>query len=77
MDKTKEEARKNCGNNIGTIWQSKRDKTEEHMGDTWELQGNMRTCGKADAIKLRNKCEELVGTGEGATDKVYKINVMN
>jgi hypothetical protein len=37
----------------------------------------MRTCGKAYAIKLRNKCEELVGIGEGTTDKVYKLNVMN
>jgi hypothetical protein len=37
----------------------------------------VRTCGKAYAIKLRNKCEELVGTGEGTTDKVFKINAMN
>jgi hypothetical protein len=52
-------------------------KLRNTWGDTWELQGNMRTCGKAYAIKLRNKCEELVGQGEGTTDKVYKINVMN
>ncbi len=59
MEKTKEEAWKNCGNNIGTIWQSIRDKTKEHMGRHMGTTGKHEDMWQSIWYKIK---EQMWGT---------------
>lgn len=55
MGKTKEEARKNCGNNIETIWQSIRDETKEHMGRHMGTTGKHEDMWQSICYKIKEQ----------------------